>query len=98
MGLAIAFAGICFAFLGEPEPRLASNPLLGNTLATLTAMIFGARMVFTQRLVQRIEPLRAIFWQIPARYLLANLSVVSQATQQEELRPTRELDACDTTI
>ena len=27
-------------------------------------MIFGARMVFTQRLVQRIEPLRAIFWQI----------------------------------
>ena len=64
LGLAIAFAGICFAFLGEPEPRLASNPLLGNTLATLTAMIFGARMVFTQRLVQRIEPLRAIFWQI----------------------------------
>ena len=91
MGLAIAFAGICFAFLGEPEPRLASNPLLGNTLATLTAMIFGARMVFTQRLVQRIEPLRAIFWQI-------FFSVVSQATQQEELRPTRELDACDTTI
>ena len=26
------------------------------------------------------------------------LSVVSQATQQKELRPTRELDACDTTI
>ena len=64
LGLAVAFAGICFAFLGEPESRLASNPLLGNTLATLTAMIFGARMVFTQRLVQRIEPLRAIFWQV----------------------------------
>ena len=26
-----------------------------------------------------------------------NLSVVSQATREEELRPTRELDACDTT-
>ena len=64
LGLAVAFAGICSAFLGEPESRLASSPLLGNTLATLTAMIFGARMVFTQRLVQRIEPLRAVFWQI----------------------------------
>lgn len=64
LGLAIAFAGICFAFLGEPEARLASRPLLGNALATLTAVIFGIRMVFTQRLVQRIEPLRAIFWQI----------------------------------
>ncbi len=64
MGLTIAFAGICFAYLGEPDARLASRPLLGNLLATLTAMVFGMRMVFTQRLVQRIEPLRVIFWQI----------------------------------
>ena len=64
LGLALAFGGICIVFLGRPEQRLASNPIVGNLLTTASAFLLGARIVYTQRLVQTIDPVRPVFWQM----------------------------------
>lgn len=63
-GLALAFGGICIVFLGHPEAALAPRPLLGNLVVTLSGLLLGARTVYTQRLVQAINPIRPVFWQM----------------------------------
>ena len=63
-GLAMAFGGVAIVFLGQPDPTLAPRPILGNVLAFVTAGVIGGRMVYTQRLVQHMHPLRVIFWQV----------------------------------
>lgn len=63
-GLAMAFGGVAIVFLGQPDPTLAPRPILGNVLAFATAGVIGGRMVYTQRLVQHMDPLRVIFWQV----------------------------------
>ena len=62
-GLALAFGGVTIALLGNPEASLAPRPLLGNALATATAAVIASRMVYTQRLVQSISPVKVMFWQ-----------------------------------
>jgi drug/metabolite transporter (DMT)-like permease len=64
LGLAIAFGGICIVFLGRPEEGLASRPIWGNLIVTASAFLLGSRTVYTQRLVQTIEPVRPVFWQM----------------------------------
>jgi drug/metabolite transporter (DMT)-like permease len=64
IGLAIAFLGLCWVILGEPDERLAARPLLGNILTTVSACALGVRMLYTRHLVQSIPPVRAIVWQI----------------------------------
>ena len=64
VGLAIAFGGICVVFLGTPEPRLAPNPLAGNLIIVATAVLVAARTVYSQRVLQWIEPGRFAFWQM----------------------------------
>jgi drug/metabolite transporter (DMT)-like permease len=63
-GLALAFGGICIIFLGHPEADLAPRPLLGNLVVTLSGFLLGTRTVYTQRLVQAIDPIRPVFWQM----------------------------------
>ena len=63
-GLAIAFCGVCFVFLGRPDASLAPFPVWGNVLVTLSALLLGSRIVYTQRLVQTIDPIRPVFWQM----------------------------------
>ena len=63
-GLALAFGGICIVFLGHPEAGLAPRPLLGNLIVTLSGLLLGTRTVYTQRLVQAIDPIRPVFWQM----------------------------------
>ena len=63
LGLTLAFGGICVAFLGEPDARLASRPFLGNVISIVTALSFAVRMVYTQHLVRQYDPARTIFWQ-----------------------------------
>jgi drug/metabolite transporter (DMT)-like permease len=62
-GLALAFLGICAVFLGRPDPSLAPNPALGNGLMLAAAVTAAVRTVYTQRLVQWIEPSKTVFWQ-----------------------------------
>lgn len=62
-GLALAFGGICVVFLGRPDPSLAPNPFVGNSLVLAAAVAAAVRTVYTQRLVQWIEPTKTVFWQ-----------------------------------
>ncbi len=64
LGLAIAFSGICYLALGRPDAHLAPHPILGNVIIVISAVLLAARMVYTQRLVQTIEPVRPVVWQM----------------------------------
>ena len=64
LGLALAFGGVALTLLGRPDSSLATRPLSGNMLGVLTAAVIGGRMVYTQRLVQFIDPVRTVFWQV----------------------------------
>lgn len=66
LGLLLAFSGIAWVFLGTPDPDLAPNPTLGNLLMLLSASLVAARTVYIQRLVQRMQPEKAVFWQMAA--------------------------------
>lgn len=63
-GLTAAFAGIAYVVLGRPDAALAPNPLLGNFLMLLSALLLAARLVYTQRLVRGMDPLRLVIWQM----------------------------------
>ena len=64
VGLALAFGGVAFALLGKPDASVATRPLWGNILGVVTAAVIAGRMVYTQRLVQFIDPVRTVFWQV----------------------------------
>jgi drug/metabolite transporter (DMT)-like permease len=64
LGLGIAFSGVAAVFWGRSHMALAPNPGLGNALIVASAVGVGWRTVYTQRLVQRIEPTKTAFWQM----------------------------------
>ena len=82
-GLVVAFSGISVLFLGRPDPEQASRPLLGNAICTTTAFLFGARFVFTKRIVEHVHPIRAIFWQsaFALPFYLATAVLMEQPTR-----------------
>lgn len=63
-GLVIAFGGIAYVMLGQPTAALAPSPLLGNGLMLVSALLLAVRIVYTQRLVQVMDPLRPVIWQM----------------------------------
>ncbi len=63
-GLAAAFSGIAYVVLGRPDAALAPNPLLGNLLMLLSALLLAIRLVYTQHLVRGMDPLRLVVWQM----------------------------------
>ncbi len=63
-GLTMAFGGISYVALGQPDAALASNPLLGNFLMLISALLLAIRLVYTQHLVQGMDPLRPVIWQM----------------------------------
>ena len=64
LGLALAFGGICVVFLGRPDISLGMRPILGNLMVTFSGFLLGARTVYTQRLVQTMDPVRPILWMM----------------------------------
>ncbi len=66
LGLLTAFGGVAWVFFGNPDPVLAPNPAWGNALMLASALLLAARTVYTQRLVQKIQPEKAAFWQMLA--------------------------------
>ena len=64
IGLAAAFAGICFIFLGKPDAHLAPAPFWGNLIATASSFFVAVRSIATKRVVQRVDAVRAIFWTL----------------------------------
>lgn len=63
-GLALAIAGMAVLTFGQGVSSLAPNPLAGNTLLILSALLLGLRQVYTRWLVQYIEPTRTVVWQM----------------------------------
>ena len=64
IGLALAVAGMAVLTFGLGASKLAPNPLKGNTLLILSALLLGIRQVYTRWLVQHIEPTRTVVWQM----------------------------------
>jgi drug/metabolite transporter (DMT)-like permease len=63
-GLTIAFAGICYLAMGRPQTDIAPRPILGNLLVLFSAALLAVRTVHTQHLVQTMEPVRLVVWEI----------------------------------
>lgn len=85
-GMVLAFSGICGVFFGQPEQRLAASPALGNLIVTTAAATMAIRTVYTQRVVQTLPPIQAVFWQmtfLAPCYLLAAL--VTPAGEREPI-------------
>lgn len=76
LGLSLAFAGLCVVALGRPQVALAPKPLLGNLVMVMSAFLLGARQVYTRRLVQRVNPMRAMVWQLAGSVPLFALGAV----------------------
>lgn len=75
LGLCIAFAGSSYVVFGQPSVELAPNAVLGNSLMLVSALLLAIRIVYTQHLVQRMDTLRPVIWQmflsLPAFLVLA---------------------------
>jgi len=63
LGLFIAFGGIVVLFLPGSEQNLASE-MNGNMLVILSASLLGGRLVYSSRILQRINPTRVNLWQM----------------------------------
>ena len=74
-GLFIAFAGICLVFFGHPAARLAEHPVAGNLIVIVSAALLAVRIIYIKQVVQHIEPVLTVVWQmllsLPAFLLIA---------------------------
>ena len=61
-GMALSFSGIVLVF-GESLARADWTYLRGDVMVLLSAMLLGARQVYTKRLAQDIPPARLLVWQ-----------------------------------
>lgn len=64
LGLALAVAGMAVLTFGQGASKLAPDPLTGNLMMMASALLLGVRQVYTRWLVQRIDPSRAVVWQM----------------------------------
>jgi drug/metabolite transporter (DMT)-like permease len=83
-GLVLAFGGICGVFLGRPDASLAADPTLGNALVLAAAVAAAVRTVYTQRLVQWVEPTKTVFWQTTLSLPLFLLATVFESGEQRQ--------------
>jgi drug/metabolite transporter (DMT)-like permease len=63
-GLALAVAGMAVLCFGQGASKLAPDPVKGNALMVVSALLLGIRQVYTRWLVQHIEPTRTVVWQM----------------------------------
>lgn len=89
IGLALAVCGMAVLTFGQGSSELAPAPLTGNLLLVLSAVLLGVRQVYTRWLVQSVEPVRTVVWQmlwsVPLFFLIAFVSeppVLGQLTNE----------------
>jgi drug/metabolite transporter (DMT)-like permease len=63
-GLTLALAGMAVLCFGQGASKLAPDPVKGNALLVVSALLLGIRQVYTRWLVQHIEPTRTVVWQM----------------------------------
>ena len=79
IGLTLALAGMAVLTFGQGVSKLAPNPLTGNALLILSALLLGLRQVYTRWLVQHIEPTRTAVWQMAESVpLFLTIALVSE--------------------
>ncbi|MBL8232807.1 MAG: DMT family transporter [Bryobacterales bacterium] len=64
LGLGLAMAGVAMLAFGQPVSKLAPKPVLGNLMMVSSAALLGVRQVYTRYLVQTVDPVRAVVWQM----------------------------------
>lgn len=64
LGLLVALAGVTVLAFGRPNQSLAPDPFAGNLMLLASAILLGLRQVYTRWLVQKIDPTRAVVWQL----------------------------------
>lgn len=79
LGLLLAVGGMVVLTFGQGTSKLAPNPLLGNALLIVSAVLLGVRQVYTRWLVQQIDPARTVVWQMVGSVpLFLAIAVVSE--------------------
>lgn len=64
LGLALAMGGVAWLALDKPDGALAPQPLLGNLMMVSASFLLGVRQVYTRWLVQSVDPVRSVVWQM----------------------------------
>ncbi len=64
LGLSVAICGLVVLTLGQAPKALAPRPLLGNAMMVGSAFLLGYRQVYTRWLVQSVNPVRTVVWQM----------------------------------
>lgn len=64
LGLVLALAGVGILAFGQEVSELAPRPLLGNFLIVVSTALLGFRQVYTRWIVQSVDPVRTIVWQM----------------------------------
>jgi drug/metabolite transporter (DMT)-like permease len=89
-GVVVAYSGVVLLFSGELRAEGAS--VLGDLLTSASALLLGARQIYTNRTVQRIDPVKLLLAQaavsIPVYLLWSGLF------EPETTRWTLRLAAC----
>lgn len=64
-GQVLAFGGVCVMVFSRPGSGAdAPAPLLGNLLVLASGAMLGSRLVFSTRILQRVETTKMVFWQM----------------------------------
>ena len=63
-GLLIAFLGVGLVLSKGQLPKELSRANFGDLILLASAVLLGGRMIFTAKLVRKIEPMRVILWQM----------------------------------
>ena len=71
LGLAMGFAGALLCILSEPSAEVASSPLLGNMLASVSSIIYAVYLVMSGRMVGHLSSVTIL------RYTFSSGAVVS---------------------
>lgn len=62
LGLTISVAGAVLCMCVKRPPEIASNPLLGDSLAILGSIAFALYLIFNQRMLKRVDNLTLLKW------------------------------------
>ncbi len=63
-GLTLAFLGAVLLFMDRPERAAEKISLLGNSFVLISAFVLAVKVVYIKRLIERIDPVKVVFWEM----------------------------------
>lgn len=63
-GLTLAFLGAVLLFTDRPERAAENFSLLGNSFVLISAFVLAVKTVYIKRLIERINPVKVVFWEM----------------------------------